>query len=76
VDLDCFRRPAPARRNKVDALLDAIAANDPDLAGIVRQALEGDPAEFPTRTIAKVLTRNGWHVADTAISNWRRINCA
>lgn len=76
MELDHFRRTATQTRLKVDRLLEQIAEQHPDLAHTVRQALEGDPDEFPSNTIAKVLTRNGWKVSDTAIANWRRRNCA
>lgn len=76
MELDHFRRTTVGARLKVDGLLEQIAEQHPDLAGTVRQALEGDPDEFPSATIAKVLTRNGWTVSDTAIANWRRRNCA
>jgi hypothetical protein len=76
VDLAEFRRPTGPSRNKVDDLLDKIAEDDPALAATVREALEGDRAEFPTRTIAVVLTRNGWPVGDSAVNTWRRNNCA
>ena len=71
MELSDFHHPNTAPRMKVDVILDQM---DDDLRGIVTKALQGPTSQFPSRTIATVLTRNGWPISDSAVSNWRQKN--
>ena len=71
MELDDFRPAERGGQLKLDSILQQITDNEPDLADIVRQALTGPKTEFPDYTIAKVLTRNGWQISETAVRNWR-----
>ena len=71
MELADFEPPNIAPRLKVDIILDQM---DPGLRDIVTQALQGPTSQFPSRTIATVLTRNGWPISDSAVANWREKN--
>lgn len=71
VDLDEFRRAVVQPQLRVDQLLDELDGTDPDFASVLRQALEGDPVEFPAGRIAAVLRQRGLKVSRNAIVTWR-----
>ena len=71
MELDDFRAAERGGKLKLDGVLQQITDTDPNFADIVRQALAGPKTEFPDYTIARVLTRNGWPISETAIRNWR-----
>lgn len=70
--LDQFRKQTTANRLRADQLLDQLDRDQPDLGTALRQALEGDPAEFPTKRISEVMAAHGHTLSDTAIVSWRR----
>lgn len=69
--LDDFssRRPEPVL--KMDRILEQLPEGQRE---ILRTALEGNPSEYPTKTIAHKLTAAGYPCSDSAVTNWRRRN--
>jgi len=72
--LDMFRKQSTANRLRCDEVLEQLAVEDADLAGAFREALLGDPAEFPAKRIVIVMAEQGWPVSETAVNSWRRRN--
>lgn len=72
--LDQFRRRSTANPLRVDHLLEQLESEDPDLAVVFRQALEGNPREFPTKRIALTMSEHGYRLSETAVQTWRRHN--
>jgi len=71
VDLDMFRRTSTANTLRADQLLAELDRHEPELGAVLRQALSGDPQEFPAKRIATVIRQHGHSLSDTAIKSWR-----
>lgn len=70
--LDQFRRQSTASPLRAEQLLNRLDRDNPELAAVLRQALEGDPAEFPAKRISHVMQAHGHTLSDTAVNSWRR----
>lgn len=71
MDLNEFRRASSANTLRADQLLTELERDNPDLAAVLRQALAGDPAEFPARRISTVMRQHGHTLSHTAVKSWR-----